>query len=254
MKFLLCNDDGYLAEGIGALAKTLSDGHEVFAAAPNRQRSAASRSMTLFDPLRVERVTLPLAPDVPAYSVSGTPVDCVRLALGNLFPKPDIVLSGINHGGNLGTDTLYSGTVAAAHEAALLGYQAIAVSCMGHRPAHLETAAFVARRAAEYLLAHPLPFGVVLNVNVPDLPLTALKGVRTAPLSIVQYALRFEERKDPYGGRYFWAPSGQKLSDPTGQDVDERYVVDGYAVCTTLQYDLTDRQTLGSLAVDGLLD
>ena len=254
MKFLLCNDDGYLAEGIGTLAKSLSGDHEVFVAAPNRQRSAASRSMTLFDPLRVERVALPLAPDVPAYSVSGTPVDCVRLALGNLFPKPDIVLSGINHGGNLGTDTLYSGTVAAAHEAALLGHQAIAVSCMGYRPAHLDTAAFVARRAAEYLLAHPLPFGVVLNINVPDLPLNALKGVRTAPLSVVQYALRFEEREDPYGGRYFWAPSGQKLSDPAGQDVDERYVMDGYAVFTTLHYDLTDRQTLGTLAVDGLLD
>ena len=254
MKFLLCNDDGYLAEGIGTLAKSLLGDHEVFVAAPNRQRSAASRSMTLFDPLRVERVALPLAPDVPAYSVSGTPVYFVRLALGNLFPKPDIVLSGINHGGNLGTDTLYSGTVAAAHEAALLGHQAIAVSCMGHPPTHLDTAALVACRAAEYLLAHPLPFGVVLNINVPDLPLSALKGVRTAPLALVQYALRFEEREDPYGGRYFWAPSGQKLSDPAGQDVDERYVMDGYAVFTKLHYDLTDWQTLGILAVDGLLD
>ena len=154
MKLLLSNDDGYLAAGIGALAKTLqAAGHEVFVAAPHRQRSAASRSMTLFDPLRAERVSLPAAPDVEAYAVTGTPVDCVRLALGNLFPEPDLVLSGVNEGANLGTDTLYSGTVAAAHEAALLGYQAIAVSCHGHRPVHFETAARVALRAAERLQA-----------------------------------------------------------------------------------------------------
>ena len=118
MKLLVSNDDGYLAAGIGALVKALAGaGHEVYVAAPHRQRSAASRSMTLHEPLRAERVTLPAAPDVPAYAVSGTPVDCVRLALGNLFPAPDAVLSGVNHGANLGTDTLYSGTVAAAHEA-----------------------------------------------------------------------------------------------------------------------------------------
>lgn len=254
MKLLLSNDDGYMAAGIGALAKTLSMEHEVFVSAPNRQRSAASRSMTLYEPLRAESVSLPDAPDVPAYAVTGTPVDCVRLALGNLFPAPDLVLSGINHGANLGTDTLYSGTVAAAHEAALLGYQAVAVSSYGHAPAHFDTAARVALRVVAHLSSHPLPFGVVLNVNVPDVPYAALKGVCTSPLAINQYALRFEERTDPYGGKYFWAPSGQKLSDHVNEDVDERWVREGYAVCTPLTYDLTDFHTMHGFSVDGLIE
>lgn len=255
MKLLLSNDDGYLAAGIGALAKTLAEaGHEVFVAAPHRQRSAASRSMTLYEPLRAERVSLPSAPGVPAFAVTGTPVDCVRLALGNLFPQPDAVLSGVNIGANLGTDTLYSGTVAAAHEAALLGYQAIAVSSYGHAPVHFETAARVALRAVERLFDAPLPFGVVLNINVPDLPHEALCGVRTAPLAVNQYALRFEERTDPYGGRYFWAPSGQKLSAHAGEDVDERWVREGWAVCTPLTYDLTDFDTMHGFSVDGLTE
>jgi len=253
MKILISNDDGYLADGIGILAKTLSKQHTVCVVAPHRQRSAASRSMTLFDPLRVERVRLPLAPEVEAYSVTGMPVDCVRLGLGNLFPNADIVLSGINHGGNLGTETLYSGIVAAAHEAALLGFPAIAVSCLASRPKHPETAAEIASRLVDRILSDALPFGTVLNVNVPDLPMDELAGIKTAPLAVVDYALRFEERTDPYGGRYFWAPSGQKISDSKGQDVDERYVLEGYAVCTPLTYDLTDRKTLDRLDVTKLL-
>lgn len=209
--------------------------------------------MTLFDPLRAERVSLPAAPDVEAYAVTGTPVDCVRLALGNLFPEPDLVLSGVNEGANLGTDTLYSGTVAAAHEAALLGYQAIAVSCHGHRPVHFETAARVALRAAERLQVAPLPFGVVLNINVPDLPLDGLRGVRCAPLAVTRYPLRFAERKDPYGGTYYWAPGGGKLDVYEEEDVDERWTREGYAVCTPLTYDLTDRAVLGGFDPDGLL-
>ena len=196
---LISNDDGVTAGGINFLIEALRPVADLLVVAPDSPRSGQGCAITPTHPLIVRDVRC--EPGLRVYACNGTPVDCVRLALGNLFPKPDIVLSGINHGGNLGTDTLYSGTVAAAHEAALLGHQAIAVSCMGHRPAHLDTAAFVARRAAEYLLAHPLPFGVVLNINVPDLPLSALKGVRTAPLSVVQYALRFEEREDPYGGR-----------------------------------------------------
>lgn len=254
MRILICNDDGYMAQGIGVLAKAAADaGHEVVVSAPHRERSAASRAMTLGDPLRAERVTMPLAPEVEAYAVTGTPVDCARLGLGNLCPQPDVVLSGINMGPNLGTDTLYSGTVAAAHEAALLGFRAVAVSCANYRPKHLQTAARLALAAAQRLAEHPLPFGVVLNLNVPDLPYEALCGVRTAPLSLSQYALRFEERLDPRGRPYYWPPSGQKVSDPTGQDVDERWVKEGWAVCTPLGYDLTDSAAMRSFSVDGLL-
>ena len=115
MKLLLSNDDGITAAGIHALAAELSKRHEVFVSAPATQQSAVSRAMTLFDPLRADRYCLPGLPEIPAYAVTGTPVDCVRLGLGNLFEKPDMVISGINLGHNLGTDVLYSGTVAAAH-------------------------------------------------------------------------------------------------------------------------------------------
>ena len=119
MKLLLSNDDGVFAGGIRALAAELSKTHEIMISAPDRERSAVSRAMTLMEPLRAKKVQLQGLQEIPTYSVSGTPVDCIRLALGNLFPAPDMVISGINHGPNLGTDVLYSGTVAAAHEAAL---------------------------------------------------------------------------------------------------------------------------------------
>ena len=141
MKILLSNDDGVFAPGLKALANALNKDHELTVSAPDSERSAVSRSMTLFDPLRARETRIEGLPDVPAYAVSGTPVDCVRLALGNLFSEPDIVVSGINMGPNLGTDVLYSGTVAAAHEAALLGYQSIAVSCLSYHGRNIETAA-----------------------------------------------------------------------------------------------------------------
>jgi 5'-nucleotidase len=128
MKLLLSNDDGVFASGIRVLAETLSKTHEIYVSAPDAERSGVSRSMTLFEPLRAKPTKIEGLPEIPAYAVSGTPVDCVRLALGNLFPAPDLVVSGINLGPNLGTDVLYSGTVAAAHEAPQLGYQAIAIT------------------------------------------------------------------------------------------------------------------------------
>ena len=124
------------------------------------------------------------------------------------FPAPDIVVSGINHGPNLGTDVLYSGTVAAAHEAALLGYQAIAISSLSRKGEHMKTAARIAALAVEYVRNHPLSYGSVLNVNVPSLPFNQLKGVKVTPLAVEEYALKFVERKDPFGRRYYWTPRG----------------------------------------------
>ncbi|MDO4573313.1 MAG: 5'/3'-nucleotidase SurE [Clostridia bacterium] len=246
MKILLSNDDGVHAEGLRVLAEALYGEHTLCVSAPDRERSAVSRSMTLFSPLRARACTLPGLPDVRACAVTGTPVDCVRLGVGNLFGRPDMLLSGINHGGNLGTDTLYSGTVAAAHEAALLGIQAAAISCCSHAPKHLETAAIYARRALRYLSAHPLPVGGLLNVNVPDLPPEEIRGVKLAPVGIEEYALSYVEREDPVGVPYYWAPRG-RLTDAAGQDVDVRWVQEGYVVFTPLTYDLTDRASLASM-------
>ena len=239
MKLLLSNDDGVYASGLRTMAQTLSKTHEVFISAPDSEKSAVSRSMTLFDPLRAKETRIDGLPNIPAYAVSGTPVDCVRLALGNLFEEPDIVVSGINLGPNLGTDVLYSGTVAAAHEAALLGYQSIAVSCLSYAGEHLETAARIAAQAVDYIKEHPLAFGTLLNVNVPGIPFEALKGVKIAPACVEQYELTFVEREDPMGRKYYWAPSG-RTSCSDGMDVDDRWAREGYVTLTPLTYDLTD--------------
>jgi 5'-nucleotidase len=243
MKLLLSNDDGVFAGGIRTLAGELSKYYEIYVSAPDRERSAVSRAMTMNDPLRAHPVHLEGLPDIPVYAVSGTPVDCVRLALGNLFPAPDIVVSGINHGPNLGTDVLYSGTVAAAHEAALLGYQAIAISGLSYQGEHLGTAARVAVRAVEYLSQHPLPFGMVLNVNVPTLPFEALEGVKVTPLCVEQYALEYIEREDPFGRKYYWLPRG-RCTCADGIDVDDRWAYEGYVTVTPLTYDLTHHDSL----------
>lgn len=238
MRLLLSNDDGVFSPGMLALAQVLSGEHELFVAAPDSERSCVSRGMTLFSPLRAQRVTLPGLADVPAYAISGTPVDCVRLALGNLMAAPDMVISGINIGGNLGTDVLYSGTVAAAAEASLLGYQAVAVSICSFRPEHLETAAHFAKKAVSYVQENPLPFGTVLNVNVPDREMDKLSGVMLAPAGVVQYTLPFIERADPSGMPYYWPPRGRSTCD-NSLEVDERYALEGYVTVTPLTYDLT---------------
>ena len=251
MKILLSNDDGVTSIGMAALADGLRDAYELCIAAPDRERSAVSRAMTLFNPLHATRVVVPTAPEVPAYSIDGTPVDCVRLALGNLFSGVDMVVSGINHGPNLGTDVLYSGTVAAAHEAALLGLQAVAISIFAHmhQPKHLETAAHFARLAVEHLRRNPLPYGMLLNVNVPDCPLSEVKGVRTVPACIEEYVLPFVEERLPDGTLAYHPPRG-KLTQVSGQDVDERWCAEGYAVLTPLTYDLTAFSRMEGVASD----
>ena len=236
MKLLLSNDDGVFAGGIRALATELNRHHDLFVSAPDRERSAVSRAKTHIEGL----------PEVPAFAVSGTPVDCVRLALGNLFTAPDIVVSGINLGANLGTDVLYSGTVAAAHEAALLGYPAIAISSLSHKGEYLETAARIANFAVDYLREHPLSFGTVLNVNVPSVPYEALKGIKITPLSIEEYALEYVERQDPFGRTYYWCPRGCTTCSE-GMDVDDRWAREGYVTLTPITYDLTQYSRMGEM-------
>lgn len=246
MKILLSNDDGVFSSGMRALATELNRHHDIYVSAPDRERSAVSRAMTLNEPLRAHKTHIEGLPDVPAYAVSGTPVDCVRLALGNLYSAPDIVVSGINHGPNLGTDVLYSGTVAAAHEAALLGYQAIAISSLSYPGEFMETAARIAAVAVDYLAAHPLAFGMVLNINVPALPFEALKGIKVTPLAIEQYALEYVERKDPFGRTYYWCPRGCTTCSE-GQDVDDRWAREGFVTLTPITYDLTQYSRVGEM-------
>ena len=234
MKILLVNDDGIDAAGIRSLIGALSDAHTLWTVAPDRQRSAASMAMTLETPLRavsrgIEGVEI-------AYAVDGTPVDCVRLGLGNLVPeKPDLVISGINHGPNLGSDTLYSGTCGAAQQAAILGVQAIAMSLDHRNPAHFETAVAVTERMIELVKRRPLPFGMYYNVNVPDVERAKPSGYRVTGLAMVEYNGVYDRREDPLGRPYYWVPRG-KLPCREDEDRDYVWLKKGYVTVTLMGF------------------
>ena len=177
MRILISNDDGYQAQGIRLLAASLKELAEVTVVAPDRNCSGASNSLTLERPLRVEQAE----PNV--YFVNGTPTDCVHLAItGLLGDEPDMVISGVNHGANLGDDVLYSGTVAAAMEGRFLGLATMAVSLAGERGRYFETAVTITQRLVRHMLQNPLPKETILNINVPDCPIEELAGIQTTRL------------------------------------------------------------------------
>ena len=203
MRVLLSNDDGIDAPGIAALIRALSKRHTLYVVAPDRPQSSVSRKVSIGTPLHPQKRVLSEFPQVWAYALDGTPVDCVRVALGNLLPvKPDLCVTGINFGYNIGTDTLYSGTCAAAIEAAVNGVPAIAMSCgVENGGAWMDTAGEIALGMTGLYKKHPLTAGAFYNVNVPDLPLAQIKGVRQAELSRIPYDLPYEKvenETDPY--------------------------------------------------------
>lgn len=237
MRVLISNDDGVFAPGIAALAQAFSQaGHEVYVCAPDSQRSAASHSMTLSAPLRAQEVSLPGA--VRAWAVSGTPVDCVKLALSCLCPQAEAVVSGVNHGYNAGTDVLYSGTVAAAMEGALYGRPAMAVSLAHSREDTYDRAAQLAASLFPRLLAHPLPPHTLLNVNYPAAD-EAL-GVRAAPIKATSYDERYTLTDEGY------VLSGSISAGMAEADDDYTWLTRGYATVTALGYDLTDHDATGA--------
>ena len=240
MNLLLTNDDGIRSPGIAALLRELAPDHRLYVSAPDRQRSAAGASMTIHADLTAEPMTFLEWPDVIAYAVSGTPVDCVRLGFGHLFSGIDAVLSGINLGPNRGTDVLYSGTCSAAQEAAIHGYPALALSLDGHhdRPfVHFETAAKLARQGLELLRQRPLPFGGYYSINVPDLPVEEVKGIRYGHLGRVLYEAAYEERVDETGHRVFYECGGRIPNGDEFRDTDEYWLAQGYATVTALGFD-----------------
>ena len=241
MKILLCNDDGYRARGLGVLHERLAALGQVDVVAPDRNQSGASSSLTLHSPLRVSQA------ENGVWSVNGTPSDCVHLALaGFLDDDPDIVVSGINHGANLGDDVIYSGTVAAAIEGRYCGLPAIAVSLAGETLDHFETAAAVTARLIERLTSEPLPSDVILNVNVPDVPLDALAGIRATRLGFRHRAEPIVRQRDPRGRDIYWiGPAGP--GEDAGPGTDFHAVAHGFASVTPLQIDLTRHHQLEQL-------
>ncbi|BAU57480.1 5'/3'-nucleotidase SurE [Halorhodospira halochloris] len=234
MYILISNDDGYQAEGILALAARLGSVARVTVIAPERDRSGASNSLTLEDPIRVSQV------EADRYRVQGTPTDCVHVALtGFLEQDPDMVFSGINAGANLGDDVLYSGTVAAAMEGRYLGLPAVAISLAGGpRPIYFDSAARVALKLLEQIQDDPLPVDTILNVNVPDLPWDEIQGLHATRLGSRHRAEAVIKEHDPRGRPIYWiGPPGSEQDSGPGTDF---YAVrNGYVSVTPIQVDLT---------------
>ena len=238
MHFLVSNDDGYRAPGIRLLAETLAKRGKVTVVAPERDRSGASNSLTLDNPIRAHRA------DNGFMFVEGTPTDCVHLAVtGLLDEEPDMVVSGINAGANLGDDVHYSGTVAAAMEGRFLGLPAIAVSLALAGRNEYATAAAVVERLLDGLGRHRVPRDTILNVNVPDVPLAELRGLRVARLGNRHKAEPVVKGTDPRGRTLYWiGPPGAEQD--AGEGTDFHAVRTGYASVTPLQVDLTRHECL----------
>ena len=233
MHILISNDDGYLATGLNVLAQALSKHADISVVAPDRNRSAASNSLTLEMPLRAQ------TSENGFVRVDGTPTDCVHLAITGLLEiEPDMVFAGINHGANMGDDVLYSGTVAAATEGRFLGLPALAISMASHDPCHFETAAYAAEHLLAQILRHPLPKDTLLNVNVPDVPLSELKGFQSTRLGQRHKAEPVIKAQDPRGRSIYWVgPAGSEQD--AGPGTDFFAVKQNYVSVTPLQLDLT---------------
>jgi 5'-nucleotidase len=241
LTILISNDDGVDAPGIVALAQALWEIANVIVVAPNRDRSGSSHSLTLDRPLR------PVKLANGYVSIDGTPSDCVHLAItGFLESAPDMVISGINSGANLGDDVLYSGTVAAAMEGRFLGYPSIAISSLGQEPQHYASAARVAVDLIKQIQKHPLPSSVILNVNVPALPYEELQGWKVTRLGQRHIAEPVIKQQDPRGRDVFWIglPGGENYA---GEDTDFYAVTHGYVSLTPLHADLTSYSAMAAL-------
>ena len=247
MRILISNDDGYFAPGLLALAEELKKVAEVVVVAPERDRSGASNSLTLDAPLHVKQDNRGF------YYVNGTPTDCVHLAItGLLDEEPDMVISGINTGANLGDDVLYSGTVAAAMEGRFLGCPAIAFSLAGERQSDYKPAVTIARKIIESLMQNPLD-DVLLNVNIPDIDYEQIKGITVTRLGNRHKSEPVLEAFDPRGRKVYWVgPVGSEQD--AGEGTDFHAIRSGKVSITPLQIDLTRHQSLKSLStwIEGL--
>lgn len=231
---LISNDDGIHSEGIKALARALKRVGEVFVVAPDRERSAASHSLTLHRPLRVEKIGL------NAYAIDGTPTDCINLAVNGILKKrPDLVVSGINKGGNLGDDVTYSGTVSAAMEGTLLGIPSFAISLVSISRENFDfkNAARFAARLARFILKNRLPKDTLLNINVPDVD--DIKGYRITKQGKRLYGDAIVEKVDPRGKKYYWI-GGDILKWEGGEDTDFKAITSNFISITPVHLDMTN--------------
>ena len=251
LRILLSNDDGVFAEGIQALAaEAVKRGHRVTVVCPDQERSATGHGLTLQTPIRAERADELFVEGVQAWACSGTPADCVKLALFRLLEEPpDLVLSGINHGPNLGTDVLYSGTVSAAMEGTIEGLPAMAISSADFRWRQFRPAARRALDLAEAMKRVGWPEGLLLNLNVPPLPEESIGPLRWCRPAVRRYIDQFDRRVDPRGRTYYWL-AGEVTNDletstsgPPSWPTDVGWIAEGGVALSPLQPELFWRGT-----------
>ena len=245
MKLLLSNDDGIYAEGLEALYRRLSGTWSTLVVAPEQECSAISHAITLERPIRSHKISLNNGDK--AYAVSGTPADCIKLAIVELLEDPpDLMISGINPGANTGVHINYSGTLAAAREAVFYGIPAIAVSIMGKTPGYYDQAAQFVENLANEVMAHGLPEGTFLNVNIPDLSMERIRGIRISNQNLALPCEKMEKRFDPREQPYYW--HGVAAQVPGGDlDSDVAVIAKDYISITPIKSDMTDYQSIQTL-------
>lgn len=247
MKILISNDDGINAIGIKALALAMQELGDVYVIAPERNQSATGHAVTMHTPLRCKKVDL-FGEKIKAWWVNGTPADCVKLGVENLMKeRPDLIVSGINMGENLGTDVIYSGTVSAAVEGAIFGIPAISFSYEDHKAVDMTDVAFAAKEICKQILVHGIPKDHIFNVNIPKFKnLNEIQGIKTCKLGIKIYKNNFEERKDPNGNKYYWL-AGELIELPEDIDTDIFAVKNKYISITPINIDMTDYMLLNKV-------
>lgn len=239
MRILVTNDDGIFANGIKEISIKLSEIAEVIVVAPDRERSAIGHAITIHTPLRVEK-TENIIPNIEAWTINGTPSDCVKIAVESIMKKkPDLIVSGINNGPNLGTDVIYSGTVSAAIEGAMHSIPSVAISaCLFNGNINYEGIAKISCNIIKNLIRKDLPKNIILNINVPSLPLEQIKGIKITELGIRKYNNNYVKRTDPKGKNYYWL-SGELIEIENKETSDIVAIEEGYVSITPLHFDLT---------------
>lgn len=245
MKILISNDDGIDSRGIAVLADVMKEIGEVTVIAPRTEQSAVGHAITMKIPLRITEYKK--NGDFFGYAIDGTPADCIKIGVRNILKaKPDIVISGINHGANTAINIIYSGTVSAAREAAIMDIPAIAVSVADHAAVNFEFAARLVKELALQVQANGLERGTLLNVNVPDLPEEEVAGVLFTKQGKSKWDDVYEERTDPYGRHYYWL-TGSLIELDSTLDTDQFAIENNYATITPIHFDLTDYNTYKTL-------
>jgi len=245
LKILVSNDDGIDSIGIATLHKALTEIAEVTVVAPRLEQSAVGHGITMQIPLRVTEYYK--NGNFFGYAVDGTPADCIKMGIRNIMKEsPDLVVSGINNGSNTAINIIYSGTVSAAREAAIMDVPSIAISVTNHRPKHYEYAAKVAQMIALKVKEYGLPLGTLLNVNVPDVPEDKIAGILITKQGKSKWDDIYEKRTDPYGRDYYWLV-GEMTKADTNLDVDQVAIKKNFVSVTPIHFDLTDYETFDKL-------